>query len=221
MKHYMNFTWLFDLDNTLHDADAGIFESINRQMTRFISNKLNVPLTEASLIRAEYWVTYGATLEGLVRHHNIDASEFLTACHSLPEITPLISAEPKLRINLNRLLGSKAVFSNGPAFYVAHILDNLQITDCFEAIFGTDSLGMKLKPQPSAFHLVCEKLNTLPERCIFVDDSLANLKTAKELDMTTIWFRPNTETPDWVDCSVDNFSELLSFAEKRGLILPA
>ena len=29
--------WLFDLDNTLHDADAGIFTLINRAMTGYIA----------------------------------------------------------------------------------------------------------------------------------------------------------------------------------------
>lgn len=216
-----NTTWLFDLDNTLHDADAGIFESINKQMTQFIADKLDMTLSEASLIRAQYWQNYGATLEGLVRHHNIDASEFLLACHSLTEITPLITAEPKLRANLNRLDGSKVVFSNGPSFYVEHILEELNITDCFEAVFGTDSLGMKLKPQPSTFHLVCEKLNTQPKHCIFVDDSLANVKTAKELGMTAIWFRPNDVLPDWVDCGANNLDDLLNYAKTKGLVLPS
>lgn len=29
--------WLFDLDNTLHNADAGLFTLINRAMTRYMT----------------------------------------------------------------------------------------------------------------------------------------------------------------------------------------
>ena len=31
--------WLFDLDNTLHHADAGIFQLINRHMTDYLAQK--------------------------------------------------------------------------------------------------------------------------------------------------------------------------------------
>ena len=32
--------WLFDLDNTLHNADAGIFYLINRRMTEYLAGRL-------------------------------------------------------------------------------------------------------------------------------------------------------------------------------------
>ena len=32
--------WLFDLDNTLHNADAGIFYIINRAMTDYMAQRL-------------------------------------------------------------------------------------------------------------------------------------------------------------------------------------
>ena len=32
--------WLFDLDNTLHHADAGIFRLINQHMTAYLAQQL-------------------------------------------------------------------------------------------------------------------------------------------------------------------------------------
>ena len=34
--------WLFDLDNTLHDASSAIFPSINQAMTSYVARHLNL-----------------------------------------------------------------------------------------------------------------------------------------------------------------------------------
>ena len=34
--------WLFDLDNTLYDGATKVFEQVDKKMTKFISEKLNV-----------------------------------------------------------------------------------------------------------------------------------------------------------------------------------
>ena len=39
--------WLFDLDNTLYDGATKVFEQVDKKMTKFISEKLNVDSKEA------------------------------------------------------------------------------------------------------------------------------------------------------------------------------
>ncbi len=39
--------WLFDLDNTLYDGATKVFEQVDKKMTKFISEKLNVNKEEA------------------------------------------------------------------------------------------------------------------------------------------------------------------------------
>ncbi|MCE1183381.1 MAG: pyrimidine 5'-nucleotidase, partial [Rhodocyclales bacterium] len=56
----MQKTWLFDLDNTLHNATPHIFPHINRSMTSYIERHLGVDLREANRIRQDYWQRYGA-----------------------------------------------------------------------------------------------------------------------------------------------------------------
>lgn len=69
--------WLFDLDNTLHNAEAGIFYIINRAMTEYMAGRLKLSEEGASQLRQEYWHRYGATLAGLQIHHpEIDIDEF-------------------------------------------------------------------------------------------------------------------------------------------------
>ena len=59
-----NPVWLFDLDNTLHNATPHIFPHINRSMREYIERHLAVDKHEATRIRQHYWERYGATLLG-------------------------------------------------------------------------------------------------------------------------------------------------------------
>ena len=76
--------WLFDLDNTLHDASAAVFPHLRDSMTRYIQEALGVAAEEAHLLRVRYWQRYGATLLGLVRHHGVQPAHFLHHTHLLP-----------------------------------------------------------------------------------------------------------------------------------------
>ena len=78
--------WLFDLDNTLHDASHAAFEPISAAMTRYIAEHLELADDAAAALRQRYWKRYGATLLGLVRHHAIDAAHFLDHTHRLPDL---------------------------------------------------------------------------------------------------------------------------------------
>ena len=39
--------WLFDLDNTLYDGATKVFDQVDKKMSKFISEKLNVDIKEA------------------------------------------------------------------------------------------------------------------------------------------------------------------------------
>jgi putative hydrolase of the HAD superfamily len=71
--------WLFDLDNTLHDAGAFVFPALKTSMRGYIQQQLQVDAAEAQRLSLHYWTRYGATLLGLVRHHGVDAAHFLHA----------------------------------------------------------------------------------------------------------------------------------------------
>ena len=43
--------WLFDLDNTLYDGATKVFDQVDRKMSKFISEKLNVSIHEARKIQ--------------------------------------------------------------------------------------------------------------------------------------------------------------------------
>ena len=43
--------WLFDLDNTLYSGDTKVFDQVDKKMSKFISEKLNVSIEEAKKIQ--------------------------------------------------------------------------------------------------------------------------------------------------------------------------
>ena len=86
----MKYTWIFDLDNTLHDAQKNIFPIINKKINRYISEVVKINNEEADELRQKYWDKYGATLEGLIKHHKVNPSKFLEETHTIENFSELI-----------------------------------------------------------------------------------------------------------------------------------
>lgn len=202
--------WLFDLDNTLHHADHGIFEIINQHMTAYLAEKLRLNTHDASTLRQHYWQKYGATLAGLQQHHpEIDLTEFLKNSHPLDKILPFLSPTQHTRELLTKISGKKFVFSNGPLFYVKAIIKNMKLQSYFHNLYGIDQLNYHYKPDPQAYLQLCHSINALPQQCIMIDDNLTNLHTAHQLGMRTIWIGQHTHSASCVDLHVSDMHNLL------------
>ena len=206
-------TWLFDLDNTLHNATPHIFPHINRSMTAYIVEHLRVDEAEAAQIRQHYWQRYGATLLGLIRHHDVDPRHFLWHTHQFPDLKRMVVFERGLKAMLRRLPGRKIVFSNAPLHYTEAVLGLTGIAGCFDAVYSVERIRFQPKPAPAGFHhlLRAERLN--PRRCIMVEDTLPNLKTAKRLGMKTVWVSTSTRRPPCVDVQL---ASVLNLPQRLG-----
>lgn len=206
--------WLFDLDNTLHHASPHIFPAMSRAMLAYVAEKVGVGETAAKALRDEYWQRYGATLTGLVRHHGVDPRDFLARTHDfLDDLPHMVVHEAPLRHTLKRLPGRKILFSNAPQRYVEAVLDHIGIRRHFESLWTIERLGFIPKPHPGAFRRLLHAERLDPHRCIFVEDSPANLRTAKQLGMKTVLVSPSVQAPAYVDTLIKSVLEL----PKRGL----
>lgn len=209
--------WLFDLDNTLHNADAGIFYLINRRMTEYLAGRLNLPEEEASRLRQDYWHRYGATLAGLQIHHpEIDVGDFLRQSHPLDEILAKLTPIEGTEETLGRLKGRKTVFSNGPSFYVRAVVNALGLEKHFDLLAGTEDFGLLYKPDRRAYLNVCRLLATHPAACIMVDDSADNLHAAKMLGMRTVWFGRHVHPLPFTDAAVSGMAALAEWGGNVG-----
>ncbi|HYO27304.1 MAG TPA: pyrimidine 5'-nucleotidase [Azonexus sp.] len=201
-------TWLFDLDNTLHQATPHIFPHINRSMTEYIERHLGVDPHEATRIRQDYWVCYGATLLGLTRHHETDPDHFLRETHQFPDLRRMVVFERPVIHALRRLPGRKIIFSNAPRHYIEAILDITGLGPCFDAVYSVESVRYQPKPMLSGFRALLRAERLEPRRCIMVEDSLANLVAAKKLGMKTVWVSTSYRQSASVDVKITSVVQL-------------
>jgi putative hydrolase of the HAD superfamily len=199
--------WIFDLDDTLHDASSRIFPVMNRAMTQYIQDHLAIEEHEACALRQHYWRVYGATLKGLVRHHGVDPHHFLQSTHAFLSNEMIVQTE-RLRHLLRSLKGRKVVFTNAPKHYAMHVLEVLVIPDQFELVFSVENTRFHAKPSPRGFTMLLRKLKCRPADCIMLEDSLSALMTAKRLGMRTIWVSAKRRLPNFVDFRLDKVSAL-------------
>ena len=191
--------WIFDLDDTLHNASAHIFPVMNRAMTQYIMRHLDLDESSAHALRQHYWRIYGATLKGLVRHHDTNPHHFLEETHQLENLPEMVIQVKRLRHMLQNLDGRKLVFTNAPRSYALRVLDILDIEDVFEQIFSVESTKFHAKPSVRGFQKLLKSIKAKASDCIMLEDSLPALMTAKRLGMKTIWVSKKLHKPNFVD----------------------
>lgn len=200
--HTRRRVWIFDLDDTLHDASTHIFPVMNQAMTRYIMNHLDLSEEDAHTLRRYYWRVYGATLKGLVRHHGIKPGHFLQQTHDFPELAQMVVQRKRLRHWLQRLPGRKVVFTNAPKHYAERVLDLLGIADLFEELFSVESSQYHPKPSPRGFARMLHSIKARASDCLMLEDSLPALMTAKRLGMKTIWISRKLHKPNYVNLRI-------------------
>jgi putative hydrolase of the HAD superfamily len=194
--------WIFDLDNTLHNATPHIFPHINRSMTAYLQQHLGLDEAGADALRMDYWRRYGATLTGLMRHHGTDPHHFLWHTHQFSDLPNMVLREARLRHVLKRLPGRKIVFSNGPQRYARAVLELMRVADLFDDVLGIEQSDFRPKPELAGFRAVLRKHRLNPVHCVMVEDSLENLQTAKRLGMKTVWVNAGQRMPAAVDVKI-------------------
>ncbi|MCE3262561.1 MAG: phosphoglycolate phosphatase [Pseudoduganella sp.] len=216
--------WLFDLDNTLHNASHAIFPAMVEKMNAYMAQVLGDGVTPASsedisAARERYWRRYGATLLGLVRHHGVDAAHFLRETHDLPGLEEMVRHERGLGQLLRRLPGRKILLTNAPRDYARKVVGHMGIGRefCREITIESMYVHRQLRPKPSRLMLrrLMRRQGLDPRRCILVEDTLDNLRSAHALGMRTVWvtqYLPKPgKKPAWLDVKVKSVKRLQKF----------
>lgn len=201
-------TWIFDLDNTLHDAQSKIFPLVNTKMNEYISSYLDISLEDASSLRESYWERYGATLKGLIKHHNINPIDFLSVTHNLQDFNKLVLPENNLKKTLSKIQGRKIIYTNAPKAYTYKILKISKIFELFDEIFTIEDSNFIPKPDQGMMDTFLKKYNI--SEGFFIDDVKENLFTAKNSGLTTIWITNEENQPSYIDKKIEKISDLLS-----------
>jgi putative hydrolase of the HAD superfamily len=185
--------WLFDLDDTLHDAATASMPGIHQAMGDYIEQHLGLTRDESNALRRHYWLRYGATLLGLMRHNGVQAAHFLHHTHVLPGLEQRVQGHAADLAALRRLPGRKFILTNAPAVYAARVLGALGLDKVFDAVFAIEDMHMfgQLRPKPDARMLrrLAARLKVSPARCVLVEDTLVHQKSARSIGMQTVWMQ--------------------------------
>jgi len=212
--------WLFDLDDTLHDASGASMGELHVSMGRYIEDHLRLSKPESDALRRRYWLKYGATLLGLVKHHGVKPAHFLHHTHLLPGLERRVRGHAADLAALERLRGRKFILTNAPQAYAQRVLGVLGIGHLFDGVLSIEDMHMfgDLRPKPDARMLrwVAARLRVPPSRCVLVEDTLVHQKAARRVGMGTVWMqrwlphklaRPHRR-PSYVDQRVTHLRDL-------------
>ena len=204
----MPLTWIFDLDNTLHDTNSKIFPVINKKMAQYISQKIGLSSAQANIIREDYWNKYGSTLRGLIKNYHINPAQFLEETHHLPNINELICPMRNLRRTLRSLKGRKIIFTNGPKNYALTVLRLSRILIYFDEIHSIEDSLLNGKPSHSGMRQFLSKHKI--KNAVFIDDERLNLRTANRYGLKTVWLNQGSKKPNYISQKIRHLDDLLT-----------
>jgi putative hydrolase of the HAD superfamily len=185
--------WLFDLDDTLHDAAHASMPGLAESFGVYIMRELGLSQAESDALRRRYWQRYGATLLGLVKHHAVSAAHFLHHTHLLPGLEAAIRCHRPDLAALRRLRGRKYILTNAPRAYAERVLGVLGIARLFDGVITIEDMRMfgELRPKPDArmFRRVLARLRVPAARCVLIEDTLQHQRAARRVGMKTVWMQ--------------------------------
>jgi putative hydrolase of the HAD superfamily len=196
---------LFDLDNTLYHPARELFSLIDVRINRYMSDIVGIAPDDVDGLRRQYWADYGVTLQGLIRHHDVDAEDYLHYVHDI-DVKSRIADDPVLRDRLDKIDAPCYVFTNGSRAHAERVLACLGIDQQFDEIFDIRVASYRPKPFQDPYREVLRKIDCQPERSIMVEDSIDNLVTARELGMKTVLVREQEQDARF-DAHVESAAE--------------
>ncbi len=205
--------WIFDLDNTLYSGETRVFEQVDKRMSKYISEKLNVSILEAKEIQKSYFYKYNTTLNGMMKNHKIEANEFLEFVHDID--IDFLKKDIPLGEELRKLEGKKIIFTNGSKKHALNVTQRIGIDQYFDDIFDIVDCNFIPKPKMEPYKKLVEKHKIDPNLCVLIEDIARNLKPAYEMGMKTVWIE-NKEPwaakfsdSDFINYRTKNLTEFL------------
>jgi putative hydrolase of the HAD superfamily len=196
---------LFDLDETIYPRGTGLMQDIGQRIREYIQVRLGLNSGQAQALRQEYYIKYGTSLRGLQINYNINAEEFLAYVHDL-RLEKYIGPDQTLDRMLAGIPLSKVIFTNATEEHAWRVLTVLGVARHFERIIDVRSMGFKSKPHKEAYLRILDILEAQPGECLIIEDSLRNLRPAKEVGMVTVLV--DGQADEAVDFAISNILQL-------------
>lgn len=178
-------TWIFDMDNTLYNADTHVFVEMKRLMMKYMERHLGLDAAAANALRDRLWHRHGSTLRGLMSEYDIDPHQFLRETHGI-DVTPVPPC-PVLREKIAQLPGRKIVYTNSTQPFARKMIAHLGLDALFEDIHAIEDADFLPKPNPVSYDAFVKRYSVDSGTTCMFEDSEQNLKPAHALGWSTVW----------------------------------
>jgi putative hydrolase of the HAD superfamily len=203
---------LFDVDDTLYAKSAGVMDIVRGRISAYMALRLRMDEETIRELRTRYWRQHGSTMRGLILEFGIDPDDYLSYVHDF-SVAGLLSGNERLGSILSALPWHRFVLTSATAEHAQQVLAALGVRDCFERVFDIRATAYVGKPHPAAYQHVLAALGIAAEDCVAIDDSMPNLRTAREMGMITVLVSP-TERADGVDFTIGGIEEVAAVAQQ-------
>lgn len=203
-------TWVFDLDNTLYPADAQIMSQVDRRMTEFVMQLLDLPFEPARAMQKKYWREYGTTLNGLMSNHGVDMAHFMDFVHDVDH--SVLTPDPVLATRVKNLAGKRLVFTNGSVKHAEKVIDRLGLNGLFDDLYDIEAGDYLPKPHLESFERFTKRHAVNPAGALMFEDSARNLETAAGMGFTTVLIRAHEHDADGESAGPGDHPEHVHYA---------
>ena len=177
-------TIIWDLDNTLYKFTDSPIDHWNDKTAEYaLSSGVKMSLEEATYLASQGWQSNQNSARYFVDDHGLDQHDLhIGVAKLLDEKSVIACIDTCTEV---RTLHDKRhiILTYAMRDWACRVLDHLGLTDLFEPdlIIGADNYRFELKSESALGILTAlERSGANPEQTVFVEDTLANLKPAKE-----------------------------------------
>jgi len=210
---------IFDMDGVLVDS-----EPFHREIEKKLFKRFQLNITE------EEHNTYMGKASDvmwseIIRNKNLslDVSEMVKVNYQeskkyfsgLSHINPISGVVDLLNELRNKRI-PMAVASSSDQDTVELIMEKSGLNEYFRYLVSSSKIG-KSKPEPDIFLYTAKLMNTLPEKCVVIEDSANGIKAAKAANMYCVAYggaSSDNQDQSLADTQINKFSELKKMIEK-------
>ncbi len=208
---------VFDLDHTLYPPTPAIERNVDAKIMAFFQRELRLTEAEAAELMVETRRRQIYETELADKYH-FSRRDFLYEICDVD--VGMLAPDTQLAAILSGLPRRKFIFTDSSRGHVESVLAQLQVpSSLFEKIVDADDTAYKYKGSIAGYEAFCALAGVSPRQCVMFEDSISNLRTAKQAGFQTILISPDKSdaAADWVfaDIKTALLSPVLSTAAQN------
>ncbi|MBI5875642.1 MAG: HAD-IA family hydrolase, partial [Deltaproteobacteria bacterium] len=160
---------IFDLDGTLIDSSEDIAWAVNKTLRQMGFEELSYQAIKERIGWGVKMLLQKVLPEE--KHNLLEEARAIFMGYYSNHLLVKTKLYPGAKDVLEHFNGKKlAIATNKPLNLTEKILDELNISVCFQKVVGGDGVQNK-KPAPEAIEIILKELKALPGKAVFIGDS--------------------------------------------------